>query len=115
MQGMQITRAKAFKRQPGWKSAETYHLGANVFDPVAQIELACKRTQMFFAPTGLETASARKLNFRIDAETALKKSGVRYYQRLKKLLAFTTNDQALHAGALICPWLKNTSRVTCSA
>jgi len=27
--------------------------------------------------------SARKLNHRIDAETALNKSGVRYYQRLK--------------------------------
>ena len=34
-QGMQITRAKAFKRQPGWQSAEAYHLDANVFDPVA--------------------------------------------------------------------------------
>ena len=44
--------------------------------------------------------SARKLNHRIDAETAFNKSCVRYYQRLKKLLAFTTNDQALHACAL---------------
>ena len=32
---MLITRARAFKRQPGWQSAEAYHLGANVFDPVA--------------------------------------------------------------------------------
>ena len=31
-QGMQITRAKAFKKQPDRQSAEAYHPGANVFE-----------------------------------------------------------------------------------